>query len=123
MNIGKEIDKLVTKREAMRALQKEIDAIKHEFDADSLLIMEEMEQQGMQKATGMLGTISLKDTLIAHVIDWDRVYNYILRNKAFHLMQKRISDGAFRELLESRKGKSIPGIDKFNKKGINLRIT
>jgi len=85
--------------------------------------MEEMESQGMKKATGLLGTVSLKETLIAHVLDWDKVYNYILRNKAFHLMQKRISDGAFRELLENRKGKNIPGIDKFNKKGINLRIT
>lgn len=123
MNIGKEIDKLVAKRENMRALQKEIDIIKVDFDTDSFTIMEEMENQGITKATGLLGTISLKETLVAHVLDWDKVYNYILRNKAFHLMQKRISDGAFRELLDNRKGKNIPGIDKFNKKGINLRIT
>lgn len=123
MNIGREIDKLVASREAMRKLQHQIDEIKQKFDADSISLREAMEAQGLQKSTGLLGTVSLKDTVVGHVLDWDKVYNYILRNKAFQLMQRRISEPAFREIVELRKGKNIPGIEPFTKKGINLRIT
>jgi len=123
MNIGSEIDKLVAAREEMRGLQKQIDAIKQIFDVNAEELRMEMENQGMKKATGLLGTVSLKDTVVGHVQDWDKVYNYILRNKAFQLMQRRISEPAFREIVELRKGKNIPGIEPFTKKGINLRIT
>ena len=88
---------------------------------DVITALETLDEQGISKASGKIGTISVKETTVAHVIDWDKVYNFILRSKAFHLMQRRISDGAFREQLDIRKGKRIPGIDSFVKRGINLR--
>jgi len=123
MNIGDQIDDLVVQREKMRTLQKEIDTLKSIYDMDIIKILETLDEQGLPKASGKIGTVSVKETTVAHVIDWDKVYNFILRSKAFHLMQRRISDGAFREQLDIRKGKRIPGIDSFVKRGINLRNT
>ncbi len=122
-SIGVQIDTLITMREEMRKLNRQAEKIKEVFDADSETLRLAMIDQGMAKATGLLGTVSLKEMVIAHVKDWDRVYNYILRNKAFHMLQKRISEPAFREAVELRKGKKIPGIEPFTKKGINLRAT
>lgn len=121
MIIGERIDDLVIQREKMRALQKELDILKSIYDGDVLEALEMLDAQGLPKASGKIGTISVKETEVAHVIDWDKVYNYILRSKTFHLMQRRISDGAFREQLKLRKGKRIPGIESFVKRGINLR--
>ena len=121
MNIGTEIDQLISMREEMRDLNRQAEEIKRKFDEKSEELRLHMEDQNMKKATGQLGTVSLSEVVVAHVQDWDKVYNYILRNKAFQLMQRRIADGAFRELVGLRKGKNIPGIEPFTKKGINLR--
>ena len=121
MSLGNAIDNLVKKRDKIRAMQQEVDALRSEYEIDSQAVMEEMAGMKIDKATGSLGTVSLKETTVAHVLDWDKVYNFILRHKKFELMQRRIADGAYRELLEIRQGKQVPGIEPFNKKGINLR--
>lgn len=123
MKIGEHIDDLVEQREKMRTIQKNLDELKSIYERDIIQILEMLDEQGLPKASGKIGTISVKETTVAHVIDWDKVYNYILRSKNFHLMQRRISDGAFREQLNLRKGKRIPGIESFVKRGINLRNT
>lgn len=123
MKIGDRIDDLVNQRDIMRTIQKNLDELKFIYDADIVKILETLDEQGLPKASGKIGTVSVKETEIAHVIDWDKVYNFILRSKAFHLIQRRISDGAFREQLKIRNGKRIPGIDSFVKRGINLRST
>lgn len=121
MKIGERIDDLVEQREKMRTIQKGLDELKAVYDMDVIKILETLDEQGLPKASGKIGTVSIKETTVAHVLDWDKVYNFILRSKAFHLMQRRISDGAFREQLKIRKGKRIPGVESFVKRGINLR--
>jgi hypothetical protein len=37
----------------------------------------------------------------------------------FHLLQKRVSEPAYRELLE--KGKKVPGVQPFTARKLNLR--
>lgn len=121
MKIGERIDDLVEQREKMRTIQKGLDELKAVYDMDVIKILKTLDEQGLPKASGKIGTVSIKETTVAHVLDWDKVYNFILRSKAFHLMQRRISDGAFREQLKIRKGKRIPGVESFVKRGINLR--
>lgn len=122
MNLGDQIDNLVVLREEYRAKKKEADDAYTIFQQASNEVMEEMEQnQHVVKASGLRGTASIVKTAIAHVKEWDKVYNFILRHKKFELMQRRISDGAYRELLETRKGKLLPGIETFEKKSISLR--
>ncbi len=119
--IGEEIDDLFELREKYYAAKKIADDLYTQVQEGQNVIYEHMEENKLDKASGTKATVSLKESVIAHVKDWDKVYNFILRNKAFHLMQKRIADAAFRELVELRKGRQIPGIEPFTKKGINLR--
>ena len=121
MNIGEKIDDLFDTRERYYAAKRNMDEIHAELKEKEEKIMETMADNGLDKASGTKATVSLSETTIAHVQDWDKVYNFILRNKTFHLLQKRVTDAAYRELLKLRKGRRVPGIESFIKKGINLR--
>ncbi len=121
--LGEKINDLVDQRAKYRVMKKKADELYEEYQKQCGEIMADMKTAKVEKATGTKGTVSLSSTDIAHVIEWDKVYNFILRSKSFELMQRRISDGAYRELLEKRKGKLLPGIKTFEKKGISLLET
>ena len=40
------------------------------------------------------------------------VYNFILRNDRFDLLQRRLSDAAVKEMWQD--GQSVPGVEPFN---------
>ena len=78
-----------------------------------------MESAGVDKFSGKLGTVSISTNVVANVEDWDALYPYIAKNKLWHLLQRRVSDPAYRELLDA--GKKVPGVQPFSKKRLNLR--
>lgn len=135
--LGSLIDKLNAIREEKRAhaeVEKEINKRYAEVEA---AILATLEEQGMDKASAKTATVSVSYNTIANVTDWDKVYALIKKHNAFHLMQKRISDPAFRELYEieynklaSKRGFDpekldpatvVPGFVPFVKKSLNLR--
>ena len=59
------------------------------------------------------------DLVVAQVEDWDEFWKYIYRHKLGHLLQRRVSDPSYRELLEQ--GKKVPGVSPFNKKRMSFR--
>ena len=58
---------------------------------------------------------------VAGVTDWDKLYAFIKKKNYFHLLQRRVSDPAWRELIEQ--GKKVPGTTGFTKKRLNYRAT
>ena len=50
---------------------------------------------------------------------WSKLYAYIVRTKAFDLLQKRLSTSAVRERWEA--GKTVPGVTKFT--AVTLSVT
>ena len=74
------------------------------------------------KASGTKATLSFSFSTIADVQGdegWKQLYAYIKKTGYFHLLHKRVTDGAYQELLEA--GKKVPGVLPFTKKRINLR--
>lgn len=72
-------------------------------------------------ATGIAGKVAraqivLKSTF--RVTDWDKVYAYILRNKAPELLQRRLSTQAIAERIDA--GKPVPGVEDFQFKDVSL---
>lgn len=61
----------------------------------------------------------MRTSTVAQVTDWDAFYAYIYKNKFGHLLQRRVSDPAWRELMEQ--GKKVPGTTPFTKKRLNFR--
>ena len=82
-------------------------------------LMADMEANGVDKMTGKHAGVSITSNTVAHVTDWDEMWKFILKTKNTQLLQRRVSDPAYRELLEM--GKKVPGAEAFTKKRLNLR--
>lgn len=120
--LGELIDSMWALREKRLTAEAAVDTIKAEISAIEAQIDERMEAEGMTKATGTKATVSFSYTTIADVQGdegWTKLYAYIAKNKYWHLLHRRVTDAAYKELLEA--GKKVPGVEPFTKKRINLR--
>lgn len=116
---GTAVDQLIKLREKKRDLEASVKSLEGQIEDMQSQLLEQMEASGTDKLSGKLGTASISTSVVANVEDWDALYPYIAKNKLWHLLQRRVSDPAYRELLDA--GKKVPGVQPFNKKRLNLR--
>lgn len=117
--ISKNIDKvflLRKKKTELEAAMKDVEGQISDLDAE---ILEAMHMSGLEKTATKLGAVSVNTSTVAQVEDWDAFLAYIYKNKYGHLLQRRVSDPAWRELIEQ--GKKVPGTSPFTKKRLNYR--
>jgi hypothetical protein len=106
-------------RERKRELEAEIKLLEQALAANELAIIERLDGMGVNKfAVGKL-SFSISENLVGNVEDWDQVYAYIKNNGAFHLIQRRLANAAYKELLDM--GDELPGVVPFTKRTLNFR--
>lgn len=133
-SVGSLIDRMWELREKKRAAEAEIKTITEQMDALEESLTERMNSEGMAKATGRAASVSFTTTIIADPQGeegWAELYKFIAKKKLWHLLQRRISDPAYREVLASLNGggkleelvikHQVPGTLPFSKKRLNLR--
>lgn len=118
-NVGSSIDELWALREKKREAELVVKEYEAKIEALQEVLIEELTKQGLDKASGKSASVSIGASVVANVEDWEALWAYISKTKNFQLIQKRVSDGAYRELLEM--GRKIPGVSPFNKVRLNLR--
>lgn len=118
-SLGVQIDAIFKTREELRALQEQEKEVEARIREQELVLMETMEREGVDRSTGKLATVSISETLTGNVVDWDVFWAFVFKTKAAHLLQRRISDPAVRELFET-KG-AVPGVEPFKKRKLNIR--
>lgn len=117
--IGLQIDALFKLKEELRKHQEAEAGIKARIEEAELKLMETMDKEGVSKSTGKMATVSVSETVTGNVVDWDALWAYIFKTKQSHLLQRRVSDPAIRELFET-KG-AVPGVEPFTKRRLNVR--
>lgn len=117
--IGSLVDSLWAERERKRALEEKMKEIEKGIEAQTLELLERMEKEGLDQVRGTAASISIGANVTATVTDWDSFSAWIIKTRNLHLLQRRVSDPAYRELLEH--GKKIPGTEPFVKKRLNIR--
>lgn len=106
-------------RERKRELEAEIKLLDQALAANELAIIERLDEMGVNKfAVGKL-SFSISENTVGNVEDWDQVHAYIRDNNAFHLVQRRLANAAYKELLDM--GEELPGVVPFNKRSLNFR--
>lgn len=60
---------------------------------------------------GKVGQIGIIESEVPQVKDWNKVYEYILKNKSFELLRRALSTTGYRELIDS--GKKVPGVETY----------
>lgn len=119
LTLGAATDKMWALREEKRLLAVEEKRINTELAALETTIFGLMDAQDTRKAEGKKAGISIGEAVVGNVEDWDALWPYIVKNKYFHLVQKRVSDPGLRELWE--KGKTVPGVQPFTKRTLSVR--
>jgi hypothetical protein len=119
--VGSLIDKLETIRAKKRDLEKEVEALTTEYEEIKVVLMARLDAEGVSKSTGKRATASITEVVVGNVIDWEAAWKLIAKNP--QLMQRRISDPAFRELYEQKGEKFMAkyGLQPFVKRNLNLR--
>jgi len=117
--LGTMIDNLWQLRENKRTAEAATKLIEKDIEAAETELLKRLDKEGMDKATGKMGTISVGEALVGTIEDWDAFTAFVAKSKNFQLIQRRISDVAYRELLGM--GKPVPGIKPFTKRKLNLR--
>ena len=106
-------------RERKRELEAEVKVIDQALAANEQEIIERLDEMGVNKfAVGKL-SFSISENTVGNVEDWDQVHAYIRDNNAFHLVQRRLANAAYKELLDM--GEALPGVVPFNKRSLNFR--
>lgn len=116
---GAQIDSLFALREKKRALESAANEVAEQISAAETELIETMTANGVDKMTGKLASVSISTSIVASVGDWDELWKFITKTKNTQLVQRRVSDPAYRELLEM--GKIVPGVTPFEKQRLNLR--
>ena len=119
LTIGQATDEMWALREKKRALEASIKVIEKQMDALEETVFGLMDAQDTRKAEGKNAAVSINESTVGTVEDWDAVWTYIAKNKYFHLVQKRLSDPALRELWQM--GKVVPGVQPFKKRTLSVR--
>lgn len=86
-----------------------------ELDAERKAIQEHvintLPKSNATGVSGKLANVKVRTVDVPQVKDWDKFYAYVAKNKSFHLMQRRLAEGAVNEILDT--GKKIPGVEPF----------
>jgi hypothetical protein len=117
--LGSTIDAAWALREEKRVAEAAVKVIEAKIEALEEALFERMDKEETTKSQGKHAAVSITTAVVANVQDWDTFHAYIKKSGHFHLLQKRCSDPAYRELLDL--GKKVPGVEPFSKRRINLR--
>jgi hypothetical protein len=118
--LGSLIDELNKIREAKRVLEEKVKEQEDAYKELEERLMARLEAEGTDKATGKTATASVSTSVSFSIKDDTKFFAWMSRTKNYHLMQRRISDPAAREVMEMKRSE-IPGLEAFSKKRLNLR--
>lgn len=116
--IKRNYDKLISSYKAMKDAETQATIAKGNYEAEKRKMLENMEYAGTATYKGDKGTISLTETTVPTVQDWEQFNKFVLKNEAFDLYQRRVSSTAWRDRLEA--GEKIPGVLEYTRQ--NLRV-
>ena len=119
MTLGQLVDYDYDLREQIRGLTEQVDELKAERKDVEARLIEMLDAQNLPFAGGSLARAAITETVVANVRDWDLFYGYVRRAKAFHLLERRVANAAYRELLATKT--KVPGTEPFTKRSIALR--
>lgn len=108
------------------ALQKEIkktndavDALEAQKKGLCEELMKAADAEKLEKGGGKASAFTIKPHTVPQVENWDMFYEFILKNKYLHLLQRRPGVQACAELWEQNK--TIPGVEKFTQLKVTVK--
>ena len=106
--MGMAIDTLYTLRAQRLAMQKDVDALQAQETALADHIVQKLHEGDMQGSRGSVATASIERSTQAEVTDWPTYLAYLVANKQWEMVQKRVGITALRERWDN--AVEVPGV-------------
>jgi len=119
MKLGQTIDRLLEIRDKKAELNAEVKKLTEEFTELEQTLIHKLQEEETTQGRSTKATASITSTTIAAIEDWDAFERWVLANEAIYMIQKRVSNGAYRELIQT--GEEIPGLKPLKQTTISLR--
>lgn len=116
---GAMIDRMFDIREQEKALNdalKDLGAQKKELES---VLLERLDADETTMSRGKLASVTITESIVPQVIDWDAFYQYIAEHDAPYMLERRPAVGPFREHYQANE--AIPGVEPFNRRALSLR--
>lgn len=82
-------------------------------------IMKAMDAEGIVESKSAAGKVTLSESVVPQVEQWDVFAEFVLDTRALHLLERRPAILAYREMLSL--GKPVPGILPFTKRKLAFK--
>jgi len=102
------VDSYINIREQRLAADRLVKQLTEAEDDLKRTIIAKFREGGMKALGGQLGLVKMTELDEPKATDWPAVYEYVKENDAFHLLHKRLTTTAVRELWEA--GEVVPGV-------------
>jgi hypothetical protein len=113
--LGPAIDLAYKLREARLAYQRKTEAVLEKMRLEEkeveAHIINSFNKDVIEGSKGKLATASISRLTVAEVKNWGRFYDWIAKNKAWEMLQRRVNDKAYRERLDAKQ--KVPGVEPF----------
>jgi hypothetical protein len=89
----------------------ELKSIKNTLDEMERVITRKMHDLGVRQMVDEddTATFSLSEQVVPKIDDWDKIYPYIAENGYWHLLYRKLTATAYREIIEA--GQEVPGVE------------
>lgn len=107
--MGELATKLFDLKSKKAELNKEVSLLNPQIEEVEKELLNKMREEKLLKLSNDLGTIYISPQVVPDVVNWDMFYEYVGRTNSFHLLERRLTKTAFREMIEN--GETVPGVD------------
>ena len=119
------IDRLARKFHALKSASSELSAAlrdaKKEEDSAKGELIEAMDDIGTERFQLPTGVCVLRgSTIVPTVKDWDAFYEYIKKEDALYMLERRAAVSPYRELREQ--GREVPGVVDYAKPKVTVTL-
>lgn len=104
------INSYIQLREKRLAEETVAEAMKAEEEVLKKTIISKMREEGITSQGGIYGTVKMGHLVEPVAENWEQVWSYVRENNAFHLLHKRLTNTAVKELWDA--GQTVPGVGK-----------
>ena len=120
VSLGNLADELYAKNAEIaqaNAHVKDLEREKREIEA---ALLQAMDLANTTAVRGTEAAVSINEVIRPNIQDFDALAAFVLRKKALHLFERRISATTYREMRESMK-RDIPGLSEYTQRRLNVR--
>lgn len=119
MSMVQLIDEAYKTKEELTIAKYAAKQIEDKFDLLEAEILSRATNNNIKTMGTDIAKISVSESVVPTIEDWDATLAHIVENKAFYLLKRSVNSGPFAEINAA--GGSIPGVAPFTKLKLSLR--